>query len=130
MKSGSCGKEETVGSGRGEGEEEKRLGRPKARTRGEEGHANCLPPPHNVQIPSDTMGLSCTRLCCSCASGGALPRYHIFSSSSTCGMVYVCCVLCVCVCVCVICTIYEVDPYAAMRWRVYSAQFAVASLRL
>ena len=34
------------------------------------------------------------------------------------------------VCVCVICTIYEVDPYAAMRWQVYSAQFAVASLRL
>ena len=35
-----------------------------------------------------------------------------------------------CVCVCVICTIYEVDPYAAMRWQVYSAQSAVASLRL
>ena len=27
-------------------------------------------------------------------------------------------------------TIYEVDPYAAMRWQVYSAQFVVASLRL
>ena len=39
-------------------------------------------------------------------------------------------VRCVCVCVCVICTIYEVDPYAAMRWQVYSAQSAVASLRL
>ena len=38
--------------------------------------------------------------------------------------------VCVCVRVCVICTIYEVDPYAAMRWQVYSAQFAVASLRL
>ena len=38
--------------------------------------------------------------------------------------------VCVCVCVCVICTIYEVDPYAAMRWQVYSAQFAVASVRL
>ena len=36
----------------------------------------------------------------------------------------------VCVCVCVICTFYEVDPYAAMRWQVYSAQYAVASLRL
>ena len=35
-----------------------------------------------------------------------------------------------CVCVCVICTFYEVDPYAAMRWQVYSAQSAVASLRL
>ena len=38
--------------------------------------------------------------------------------------------VCVCVCVCVICTFYEVDPYAAMRWQVYSAQSAVASLRL
>ena len=38
--------------------------------------------------------------------------------------------VCVCVCVCVICTIYEVDPYAAMRWQVYSAQSAVASLRM
>ena len=27
-------------------------------------------------------------------------------------------------------TFYEVDPYAAMRWQVYSAQSAVASLRL
>ena len=34
------------------------------------------------------------------------------------------------VCVCVIYTIYEVDPYAAMGWQVYSAQSAVASLRL
>ena len=34
------------------------------------------------------------------------------------------------VCVCVICTFYEVDPYAAMRWQVYSAQSAVASVRL
>ena len=32
-----------------------------------------------------------------------------------------CVCVCVSVCVCVICTIYEVDPYAAMRWQVYSA---------
>ena len=43
--------------------------------------------------------------------------------------IYPLCV-CVCVCVCVICTFDEVDPYAAMRWQVYSAQSAVASLRL
>ena len=58
--------------------------------------------------------------------------------SCGCILVYVCVCVCVCVCVyvgvcvcvCVICTIYEVDPYAAMRWQVYSAQSAVASLRL
>ena len=60
MNAGSCGKEETVGSGRGGGEEEKRLGRPKARRRGEEGNAYSLLSPYNVEIPSDTMGLSCT----------------------------------------------------------------------
>ena len=42
----------------------------------------------------------------------------------------VCARTCVCARVCVICTFYEVDPYAAMRWQVYSAQSAVASVRL
>ena len=57
-----------------------------------------------------------------CVRAVSLPR----ASASSCGSWP----LCVCARVCVICTIYEVDPYAAMRWQVYSAQSAVASLRL
>ena len=63
---------------------------------------------------------------CECVTaffGFWLPRFVC-----VCGFVNVCTRRCVCVCV--ICTIYEVDPYAAMRWQVYSAQSAVASLRL
>jgi len=54
------------------------------------------------------------------SSSPAAKLQRTWSSADVCG----------CVCVCVICTIYEVDPYAAMRWQVYSAQSAVASLRL
>ena len=109
MNAGSCGKEETVGSGRGGGEEEKRLGRPKARRRGEEGHAYSLMPPHNVEVPSDTMGLSCTpppsQLCKRVHPTQVLLLLHMWNG------VCVLCVLCVGVCVC------EPNPHFAVgQW--------------